>query len=93
MSLAHELERARYVPESLDVAVSIVLERQADTWKLSRSEIDVVANVPNIDERTLAELAERANAACIVSRALAKDVAIHVTSALSSQQLAASAGP
>jgi len=93
MALSGIIEKAGFTPTSLNVTAKVTFEQRDGKWSITKSALDVEGDVPGIDEDAFAKLASQAKADCPVSRALMNNVELSVASALSSAQLAASAGP
>lgn len=93
MALAATLEKAGLAPLALDVEAVVTFAKTKDGFGISKSALSVVGTVPGIDEAAFARLAEQAKMSCPVSRALQNNVQLVVDASLSSDQLAAAAGP
>jgi osmotically inducible protein OsmC len=94
MALAATLEKAGLAPQEMDVEAMVTFAKTKDgQFTITRSALTVVASVPGIDEAAFASFAQDAKMGCPVSRALEGNVAVEVSASLSSEQLAAAAGP
>jgi osmotically inducible protein OsmC len=71
MALSAGLGGAGFTPNSIDTTANVHLERVEGEFRISRIELQTVADIPGIDEATFAERAEAAKAGCPVSQALA----------------------
>ena len=68
MSLASRLTKAGHVPTRITTTAKVHL---GEGPKITLIELSTVGDVPGIDEKTFAELAEQAKIGCPVSQALA----------------------
>ena len=80
MALSGALARAGTPPEHMHVSAAVTFDKVGDAWTVTRSELDVVAVVPGVDEARLDALAQEARDGCPISRALAGNVELSVNS-------------
>jgi lipoyl-dependent peroxiredoxin len=85
MALAGNLEQAGYMPESIETAATVSIEKARDGFAITHIDLDTQATVPEIDEDTFLEQAEITKRTCPVSRALAA-TEINLTARLTSPQ-------
>lgn len=71
MAFAHELAEAGFTPERVQTAASVKLEKVGDGFKITTISLEMRATVPDIDESTFQQYAEKAKNTCPVSQALA----------------------
>jgi osmotically inducible protein OsmC len=71
MSLANELDKAGYDPESVETEATITLDMEGDGPTISNSHLETDVAVADVDEETFQEIAEQAKSGCPVSQALA----------------------
>lgn len=71
MALSAGLERAGHQATSVETTAQVHLERVEGGFRISRVELDCVAQVPGIDEAAFQEQARAAKENCPVSKALA----------------------
>jgi osmotically inducible protein OsmC len=71
MSLANVLTEEGHPPVELRTTAAVRLEQQEGRFAISLIELRTGGQVPGVDERRFAELAQRAKETCPVSRALA----------------------
>jgi osmotically inducible protein OsmC len=71
MALSAGLERAGHPATSIETTAHVRLERGEDGFRISRIDLDCIAQVPGLDNGAFLEHAETAKATCPVSRALA----------------------
>jgi osmotically inducible protein OsmC len=70
MALSAGLEKAGHTPERVSATSRIEFDTGGEAPTIRSSTLDVVAEVPGIDEKSFLEQAEAAKKACPVSRAL-----------------------
>ncbi len=67
---------------NLDIKAVVTFDKADTGWKIARSEITVLGEVPGIDAARFGELAEDAKENCPVSQALKGNVELAVTATL-----------
>lgn len=82
MALAGALARAGTPPEHMHVSATVTFDRVDEKWSVTRSELDVVATVPGLDEAAFDAAAQDAKDGCPISRALTGNVELVVSSTL-----------
>jgi osmotically inducible protein OsmC len=82
MALAGALARGGTPPDHLHVSATVTFDQVDDKWTVTRSELDVMGVVPGLDEAGFESAAEGARDGCPISRALAGNVELFVTSTL-----------
>ena len=82
MALSGQLVRAGTPPDHLHVSATVTFDRVDEQWSVTTSELDVVGVVPGIDEAAFDTAAQGARDGCPISRALASNVEISVSSTL-----------
>lgn len=82
MALSGDLGRAGAAPDHLHVSATVTFDRVNEKWTVTRSQLDVVGVVPNMDEARFQAVAEGAKDGCPISRALAGNVEMSVSAAL-----------
>ena len=70
MALSHALTQAGFPPREVATEARVALDRTAEGFTITRSDLVTEADVPGIDTATFARLAEEAKKGCPVSRAL-----------------------
>ena len=70
MALAFRLQAAGYVPTELQTEAAVTLEPEGQGFRISRSDLTLRAQVPNLDEESFARLASDAEKNCPVSKVL-----------------------
>jgi osmotically inducible protein OsmC len=76
MALAFQLQSAGYTPSQLDTSAAVSLDPEDGGFRITRSALTLVADVPGLDQETFARLAEVAEKTCPVSRVLNAEVTL-----------------
>ena len=76
MALSAELEKAELTPESVSTNATLTFEKTDAGFTITRSHLDVVANVPGADAAKFAEIANAAKVGCPISRALTAEITL-----------------
>jgi osmotically inducible protein OsmC len=82
MALSGALARAGTPPDHMHVSATVTFDRVGEAWTVTRSELDVVGTVPGLDEAAFDAAAQNARDNCPISRALAGNVEMVVSSTL-----------
>ena len=82
MALSGGLGRGGTPPDHVHVSATVTFDKVGDSWTVTRSELDVVGVVPGLDEAGFDAAAQVAKDGCPISRALAGNVEIVVSSTL-----------
>ena len=85
MALAGALVRGGTPPEHMHVSATVTFDKVDERWTVTRSELDVVGVVPGLDEAGFDAAAQSTKDACPISRALAGNVELSVSSTLESE--------
>ncbi|HYG72369.1 MAG TPA: OsmC family peroxiredoxin [Actinomycetota bacterium] len=80
MALSGALARAGTPPDHLHVSAEVTFDKVGDKWSVTRSKLDVIGVVPGLDEDGFEGAAQGAKDGCPISRALAGNVELSVTS-------------
>jgi osmotically inducible protein OsmC len=78
MALAFALAREGLADGRLETRAKVTIEQEDDGFKIKKSDLELSAEVPGIEERRLRELAEDAKAHCPVSKLLNAEMALSV---------------
>ena len=70
MALSADLGRAGYTPEEINTTAEVHLTKGDSGFRITRIHLITEARVPDIDEETFQEQAEKAKKGCPVSQAL-----------------------
>lgn len=84
MALSAGLARGGTPPEHMHVSATVTFDKVGDAWTVTRSHLEVVGTVPGLDEQAFDDAARAAKDGCPISRALAGNVEIEVSSTLES---------
>ena len=79
MALAFQLQGAGATPTSLEVDAAVSLDKDGDGFKVSKSALKLVANVPGIDKGKFDELAKAAKEGCPISKLLNAEITLDAT--------------
>jgi lipoyl-dependent peroxiredoxin len=79
MALAFQLQTAGYTPSELSTEAAVSLEPDGAGFKITRSALTLVADVPGLDAATFDKLAEAAEKTCPVSRVLNAEISLQKT--------------
>lgn len=79
MALSFALSRQGIEEGRLDTTARVQLDQDGAGFKISRSDLELRANVPGIDEDRLRELAEDAKANCPISKLLNAEMELKVS--------------
>lgn len=76
MALAFALERAGFTPTRLAASAAVTLEPEGGGFKISKSALNLEAEVPNIAREQFGKIAEEAKAGCPVSKVLNANISL-----------------
>ena len=82
MALSGALARGGTPPDHVHVSATVTFDKVGDGWAVTRSELDVVGVVPGLDESAFDAAAQGAKDGCPISKALAGNVELSVSSTL-----------
>jgi osmotically inducible protein OsmC len=74
MALSFALAREGLTAGSLETEAKVKLDKDGDGFKVSRSDLSLVAHVAGIDEARFGEIAEDAKANCPISKLLNAEI-------------------
>jgi len=83
MALSAGLEKAGFKADRVETTARVTFEKVGEGFSITRIDLDTRATVPNIDDATFQQNAEKAKATCPISKALAS-VPITLVAALTS---------
>lgn len=78
MALSFALAKEGITDARLETTARVRLDEDGEGFKVTRSDLDLVADVPNLDENRVRELAEDAKRTCPISRLLKADMELTV---------------
>jgi osmotically inducible protein OsmC len=70
MALSAGLGKAGFTPERITTTADVALEKVGDGFQITSIKLKTEASIPNIDEKTFREQAEKAKTGCPISKAL-----------------------
>jgi osmotically inducible protein OsmC len=79
MALAFQLQTAGFTPTSLSTEAAVSLDPEGQGFKISKSALTLVAEVPGLDQATFDKLAEAAEKGCPVSKVLNAEITLKKT--------------
>jgi osmotically inducible protein OsmC len=79
MALAFQLQTAGFTPTSLSTEAAVSLDPEGQGYKISKSALTLVAEVPGLDQATFDKLAEAAEKGCPVSKVLNAEITLTKT--------------
>jgi osmotically inducible protein OsmC len=79
MALSFKLAAEGINDGKLETTAKVQLDKDGDSFKISRSDLQLTAAVPGIDEPRLRALAEDAKANCPISKLLNAEMSLDVT--------------
>jgi len=71
MALSAGLGKAGFTPQQVKTSAKVSLEKVGEGFKVTRIQLQTEAKIPNIDDKTFQEQAQRAKTGCPISQALA----------------------
>jgi osmotically inducible protein OsmC len=71
MALSAGLGKAGFTPQQVKTSARVSLEKVGEGFKVTRIQLQTEAKVPNIDDKTFQEHAQKAKTGCPISQALA----------------------
>jgi len=83
MALRGALEKNGTPPTTIDTTARCTVEKVNDAWTITTIQLDVRANVANVDDAAFQRIANETKTGCPVSRAFKGNVDIQLTATLS----------
>jgi len=78
MALSFALSKEGVTEGTLETKASTTIEQEGDSFRITRSDLDLTAQVPGIEDGRLRQLAEDAKANCPVSKLLNSEIKLTV---------------
>jgi osmotically inducible protein OsmC len=78
MALSFALAKQGVTGGTLETTARVQLDKDGDGFRISRSDLELTADVPGVDDSTLQRLAEDAKANCPVSKLLNAETSLEV---------------
>lgn len=79
MALSFALAKEGHTDGTLETTVKVKLDKDGDGFKVSRSDLVLIATVPGIDEAAFETIAEGAKANCPISKLLNAEISLDYT--------------
>lgn len=79
MALAFALQKAGLTPTSLEVDAAVSLDPDGGGFKVSKSALTLVADIPGIDKAKFDEIAKGAKEGCPISKLLNAEITLDAT--------------
>ena len=76
MALSNELGNAGMVPQKLDATATITLDKVADGFAITKSHIDLVADIPGADKAKFDAAVKAAEKGCPVSKLFKAEISV-----------------
>ena len=77
MALSAQLGGAGLKPEEITTEATVTLDKVDDGWAVTKSHLEVRANIPNADAATFQKLAEAAKTGCPISKLLKAEITMN----------------
>ena len=85
MALSFALAREGVADATLETQASVTIVQEGDSFRIARSDLELTADVPEMEEDKLRRLAEDAKANCPVSKLLNAEVELTVRTGAAAQ--------
>lgn len=79
MATSFALARAGYADGTLDTRCAVTLDKDGDGFKVSKSELSLVASIPGIELADFERIADEAKAGCPISKLLNCEITLEKT--------------
>lgn len=76
MALSNELNKAGITPNKLEATGTISLEQTADGFTISKSHIDLIAEIPGVDKAKFDAAVKAAEVGCPVSKLFKAEISV-----------------
>src|SRR5215831_11872511 len=76
MALAFGLQGAGFTPTELSTEAAVTIEQEGQGFRISKSALTLLAQVPNLDQASFARLAGEAEKNCPVSKVLKAEITL-----------------
>lgn len=76
MALSAQLGEANLTAQSIRASATVTLEKLADGWAVTKSQLKVRATIPNADAATFEKAANNAKAGCPISKLLKAEITL-----------------
>ena len=79
MALSLMLGEDGFTPDSIDTKATVTLDKDGDGFAVTAVHLEMTARIPNIDQATFDELANKAKTGCPISKLLNADISLDAT--------------
>lgn len=79
MALSLMLGEEGFTPDSIDTKATVTLDKDGDGFAVTAVHLDMTARIPNIDQATFDEIANKAKTGCPISKLLNADISLDAT--------------
>jgi osmotically inducible protein OsmC len=79
MALAFQIQQAGHTPRELSTEAAVTLAADGQGFRISRSALTLVADVPGLDKAKFDELASQAEKNCPVSKLMNAEISLNAT--------------
>jgi osmotically inducible protein OsmC len=79
MAVAFQIQQAGHTPRTLETEAAVTLTQEGQGFRISKSALTLVADVPGLDKAAFDELATRAEKNCPVSRLMTAEITLSAT--------------
>ena len=79
MALAFQIQQAGHAPRELSTEAAVTLAADGQGFRISRSALALVADVPGLDKAKFDELASQAEKNCPVSKLMNAEISLNAT--------------
>lgn len=79
MALAFQMQAAGFTPTSLETDAAVTLDKDGAGFKVTKSALKLVAEIPGIDKAKFDELAKAAKEGCPISKLLNTEITLDAT--------------
>lgn len=74
MALSAELGKEKIVPKKLEVTATVTIDKVKNGFAITKSHLDLVAHIPNVDKSKFDKAAKAAKEGCPVSKLFRADI-------------------
>ncbi len=79
MALSAALSEKKFEAKKLEVHAEVSIEKEGIGWSITHSHLNLIAEIPGIDQETFEEIAAHAKDNCPVSKALTAEISLEST--------------
>lgn len=79
MAFSLMLGNEGYTPDSIDTQATVTLDKEGDGFAVTEVHLEMRARIPNIDQTTFDEIANKAKTGCPISKLLNAEIRLDAT--------------